>query len=236
VCSRSVAASCLRLRSYETLGRLRGQPAHDSSLRRHILAGRSRQWLGAVPAARVRAACQSLPYSGPRLTGALRMARGVGREPAGGAHGRGQMQRRDSRPALSRSPWTQTPDRRQPHRGDRTDGRVRKTGRGERSSGHTIQLSVRIEPQSEMNAPSYVRRATEIAEAGRMAAADRGRALPLGQEPRPRAYSADLGGGSGPRGPTSAAYNSVAIRCAGPMARPALPAGRDRAQKGHGGL
>ena len=36
-------------------------------------------------------------------------------------------------------------------------------GRGERSSGHTIQLSVRIEPQSEMNAPSYVRRATEIA-------------------------------------------------------------------------
>jgi hypothetical protein len=40
---------------------------------------------------------------------------------------------------------------------------ISRSGRGERSSGHTIQLSVRIEPQPEPNVSSYALRPSEIA-------------------------------------------------------------------------
>jgi hypothetical protein len=47
-------------------------------------------------------------------------------------------------------------------RGD-VGGIERKTGRGERISGDTIQLSIRIEPQPVTNVPTCVHRASEIA-------------------------------------------------------------------------
>ena len=63
----------------------------------------------------------------------------------------------------SRLAHTDTAEARKKRRQRTGTGTLRCFGRGERNSGGTIQLSIRIELQPVTNVPSYVHQATEIA-------------------------------------------------------------------------